>query len=249
MPAITDGEFLQQPKNPNTKIWRYMDFAKYVSMLQHESLYFTRSDLFEDKHEGLTNQGTFDYIKNDITRETGVDFSKYIPYSDKYLKKFHYINSWHMNNQESYAMWKIYGTRVEAVAIQSEYSLLAKHLPQDMHIWLGLIKYTDQDEINPTNKTYSNFMFKRKPFTFEQEVRAIFLKCADTSCSQKDMEKLVNMQKEGYHINISLTELIKTIYISPFAPDWFDELVKSVTNKYGFDFPIIKSDLLKDPVY
>ncbi len=36
----------------NSQIWRYMDFTKFVSLLSSKSLYFTRSDQFEDLFEG-----------------------------------------------------------------------------------------------------------------------------------------------------------------------------------------------------
>ena len=32
------------PKDENAKIWRYMDFTKFVSMLDKSALFFTRVD-------------------------------------------------------------------------------------------------------------------------------------------------------------------------------------------------------------
>ena len=42
----------KQPKNEDSKVWRYMDFSKLVSLIDSESLYFTRADKFEDPFEG-----------------------------------------------------------------------------------------------------------------------------------------------------------------------------------------------------
>ncbi|WP_309260395.1 hypothetical protein [Bacillus cereus] len=36
----------------DAKLWRYMDFAKLVSLLSNESLYLCRSDKFRDVFEG-----------------------------------------------------------------------------------------------------------------------------------------------------------------------------------------------------
>ncbi|WP_257150127.1 hypothetical protein [Bacillus cereus] len=36
----------------NAKLWRYMDFAKLVSLLSNQSLYFCKSDEFRDVFEG-----------------------------------------------------------------------------------------------------------------------------------------------------------------------------------------------------
>ena len=35
------------------KIWRYMDFTKFVNLLDTESLFFCRADRFYDKWEGI----------------------------------------------------------------------------------------------------------------------------------------------------------------------------------------------------
>ena len=52
MPAVTDHPDFKQPSNPNIKIWRYMDFTKYVSMLDLGGLYFRRFHLLDDRFEG-----------------------------------------------------------------------------------------------------------------------------------------------------------------------------------------------------
>ena len=40
------------PSNGNTKIWRYLDFTKFVSLLQRKALFFCRSDRLGDSFEG-----------------------------------------------------------------------------------------------------------------------------------------------------------------------------------------------------
>ena len=37
---------------PNAKLWRYMDLAKFLFLLENSSLFFTRLDHFKDKFEG-----------------------------------------------------------------------------------------------------------------------------------------------------------------------------------------------------
>lgn len=37
---------------PKTKLWRYMDLAKFFSVLEMSSLFFTRIDHFKDSYEG-----------------------------------------------------------------------------------------------------------------------------------------------------------------------------------------------------
>jgi len=40
------------PPDENIKIWRYMDFTKFLSFIDKETLFFTRVDQLEDKFEG-----------------------------------------------------------------------------------------------------------------------------------------------------------------------------------------------------
>ena len=39
---------------PETELWRYMDFAKFVSMLEQRSIYFARADVLGDPFEGAS---------------------------------------------------------------------------------------------------------------------------------------------------------------------------------------------------
>src|SRR5258708_16663677 len=45
------SQYINQPE-PQTKIWRYMDFTKYVSLLDRHSLFFCQLKWFDDKYEG-----------------------------------------------------------------------------------------------------------------------------------------------------------------------------------------------------
>jgi len=43
---------LEKPKNENATIWRYMDFTKFVSLLDRRELFFSRTDRLGDPFEG-----------------------------------------------------------------------------------------------------------------------------------------------------------------------------------------------------
>jgi hypothetical protein len=40
------------PVDQDTKISKYLDFTKFISMLETDSLYFARADKLTDRHEG-----------------------------------------------------------------------------------------------------------------------------------------------------------------------------------------------------
>ncbi len=55
------GNYLMYVKHSNSKlpgdltkkIWRYMNFTKFVNLIDSESLFFCRADKFHDKWEGV----------------------------------------------------------------------------------------------------------------------------------------------------------------------------------------------------
>ena len=62
-------EAFKTPENENVKIWRYMDFTKFLSILINKELYFRRSDMLkDDPFEGSLTQINVktrdEYIKN-----------------------------------------------------------------------------------------------------------------------------------------------------------------------------------------
>jgi hypothetical protein len=48
----TQHESFALPTNKDIPIWRYMDLAKYLSMLDSQSLFFSRATLLGDPFEG-----------------------------------------------------------------------------------------------------------------------------------------------------------------------------------------------------
>ena len=79
------------------------------------------------------------------------------------------------------------------------------------------------------------FLFKRKSFQYEREVRII------TDVSKNNLT--IN---DGLKINININQLIERIYIHPKSENWYKNLVIQLVKKLGYDFTIEKSDLESD---
>jgi hypothetical protein len=59
----------KKPRNGDQKIWRYMDFTKFIDLLISDSLYFSRSDKFSDSFEGSLPRMTYNtrrFILNNL---------------------------------------------------------------------------------------------------------------------------------------------------------------------------------------
>lgn len=165
MPANRAHPAFTQPHNPAVPVWRYMDFAKYVAMMESACLHFSRLDFLGDPFEGSLSKAEF--VRLNETAQKG-EAAGTLPgrWKGKYLdvllhsaragRKQNYVSCWHINVNESEAMWRLYSQSGYAIAVQST-------------------------------------------------------------------------------------------YVSPSAPNWFAELVSTVTKRYGYDLPVIKSNLSAAP--
>jgi hypothetical protein len=244
---VTDSTCFD-PKE-NYKIWRYLDLARFLDLLISYQIYFSRLDKFEDPYEGYLPA-------ND-------DYLKRVASVFNYVNKFQYANCWHINENESAAMWKLYLDSKNGIAIQSTVNRLKKSLQDaDERVYISEIQYRDYSKINPlhvndaiknpnsvTVKRSSNIeqisfypgTFKRKSFEHEKELRAI-CKTLDDPNFQEKMHIEPNTPA-GKKVNCKILELIESIYISPTADAWFESLVNTIIAKLNFKFQIIPSKL------
>lgn len=242
----------------NTKLWRYMDFTKYVSMLSSSSLFFARADTFDDFYEGAKgvakNKDKWDsfyleFFRHALTNPPeGIDLNhdesyieseskrllKELEEGGKNIRKRVFINCWHANDYESEAMWRLYAQLFNnAVAIQTTYESLYENIGKKYLIEIGKVKYIDY------SKSFAgvndSFWKKRKSFAHEQEVRAII-----HDFETQDLGKLVSCD---------LNNLIDNVYVSPTAPKWFHKLVEEINLKYGITVPVKQSQLNEEPFF
>jgi hypothetical protein len=248
MPANTTHEVFKQPVDTNMRIWRFMNFTKFVSLLSSKSLYLPQSSFFDDPYEGNYPKANFEIAPEELVDSIPSDIndvSKWV----RNFKQWTYINCWHLNEYESAAMWKLYSTTSESIAIETTYENLKQVLPED--VYLGKVNYIDYEkERLSTKNLFEPFVTKRKSFEHEKEIRIVR---QDLPLEIKDSKPFLNMIKKndtlGININVNLNELIKIVHISPEAPNYFFDLVKDVIEKYDVSCEVKKSDLYKDPIY
>ena len=243
---------------PMEKLWRYMDLGKFISLISTKTLYFASASSFQDPFEGAkgtaSNKGKWDSFYTDFLKkaiitapgneakifaegELDSEAERILSDMNKnglIMREHTYISCWHCNDYESEAMWKLYSMNVtNAIAIQTTAQGLYEALDKDPQISIGKINYIDyQNKFAPIN---GSFWYKRKAFAYEQEVRAIFT----------DFEA----KTSGVTINVNLNKLIEAIYISPYAPAWFESVVRSVAEKYGINKPIYYSEMTEAPFF
>ncbi len=204
------------------RLWRFMDFTKYVAMLDAGALYFTRSDRFSDPFEGALARGN---PRPENGRGAPDEFRRRV-----------LVSSWHRNDHESAAMWRIYLAGSDGVAIRTTAGALQRALagrPEPIRV--GAVRYLDyeRDQV-PEHGTLERFLCKRRSFEYEQEVRALW--CADEPVAE-----------EGHYLHVDLGRLLDAVVVSPSASSWFGRLVVSVTERYGLDLHVVTSELAEEP--
>ncbi len=217
------------PKDPNTIVWKYLDLSKFLELLLSQKLFMSRSDKFEDQYEGTFSEPTFEEIKR-----LSINNPEFLDYYKSHREKV-VISSWHINEYESFAMWQIFTGNSEGLAIQSTIGRLqnAVNAEKKYQQYIGEVNYIDyKKEYIPFDDMFFPFLFKRKSFQYEREVRII-----------SDVKNENITIKEGMKIDIDINQLIEKIYIHPKSENWYKKLVIELVSKLGYDFAIEKSDL------
>ena len=192
----------------------------------------SRSDKFEDQYEGTFSEPTFEEI-----RKLSIDNPDFLNYYKTHREKVA-ISSWHINEYESFAMWQIFTQNSEGLAIQSTIGRLQKALQPEEHFqqYIGEVNYIDyKKEYIPFDDLFFPFLYKRKSFQYEREVRII------SDVTQNNLKL-----NDGLKINVDVNLLIEKIYIHPKSENWYKNLVIQLVAKLGFDISIEKSDLEND---
>ena len=217
-----------------------MSFDKFVSLIKN-GLYFCRLDLFNDPFEGSFAYG------NQKIRE-GVDpdstsFEKFKHFSRE-VRKLIFVNCWHMNDYENYAMWKIYSYQNKSISIRTSIKRLKESI-EDRSVIISEVKYIDyRKEMIPEDNMLYIFLYKRNFFKFENELRLWFQDNPDSVSNG-----IVEISKKNEFVKINLETLIEEIYISPNADISFYNKVKKELDKINLNKPIIQSSLDDKPLY
>lgn len=223
---------IKLPEDPNTIVWKYLDLSKFLDLLMSQKLFMSRSDKFEDQYEGTFSEPTYEEIKK--LSENNPEF---LDYYKSHREKV-VVSSWHINEYESFAMWQIFTQNNEGLAIQSTIGRLQKALKPEINYsqFIGEVNYIDyKKEYIPFDNMFFPFMFKRKSFQYEREVRII------SNLSENNIK--IN---DGLKIDVDINQLIEKIYIHPKSENWYKKLVIELVSKLDYNIEIEKSDLESD---
>ena len=221
---------------PQTALWRYMDVARFLALIDRKELYFPRLHELQndDAWEGAVSlsDSAFEHDR-EYMHKAATDINSTLPM----------VSCWHENETESVAMWKLYVSGREGVAIKTTVASLIQLLSVGRELKLGRVLYRDIDDFEPPPNIFSfedgnctggifrpteRFIFrKNKGYTHEQEVRAVIYETYDGTQAifspgvfhdlrlQRDPEK-----PSGMSVQVDIPVLIHKIVVSPAFPSW-----------------------------
>ncbi len=238
----------------DTMLWRYMDLSKALVLVKTAMLYFALPRELGDPWEGAHTEMMATALKSKLGSEEYRRLRSLYALAAADMV----VNCWHANTHESVAMWKLYTTGGDGVAIQTTVGRLKRSVEREpFPIHIGSVQYLDyeRDTIDGFN-TLSPLVCKRKSFAHECEVRAFIPfpaarqleVVARTQHVQLGTTVAVARLQQGVSISVDLRELVQRVVVSPGYPSWSLGVLNDILQSSGLELEAERSDLLKQPV-
>jgi hypothetical protein len=224
--------YVKQPDD-EVCVWHYMDLARYMLLLEQRALFFEQVDAVDCQFEGYGTIGNVAPGTNihDAARET-TEFSAL-------SRASLVVSCWHMGDCESAALWQLHADA--PVAIKSTVQRLKRGLNYSLlkYVKIGAVNY-QPPAILSTEAGVSievDYFFKRQSFAHEREVRIL--------AHARDLDLVT--RNGGLLASADLGALVEQVCVSPKAPPWFADLVRSITNStYHVDVEVAQSTLRRE---
>lgn len=182
-----------------------------MDLLESEDLFFTHLPAFSDGLEGSLTERSRDrlfhwfYERNNDATTAHREVDLYENHQEAF-----YANCWHMNNAESYLMWKAYANCGFAVRTTFERAQAAFE-PFVGAITGGVVQYVDfEREVTPIGNVFNHVITKDLPYTDEREFRFLLWQ-HDPANSQ------ISFGLKGVRVRVDLQMLIDQIVINPLT--------------------------------
>ena len=226
---------------PTDILWRYMNVDRFTSMLETRSLWFSRLDEFNDRHEGHwydygdEQPGSLDMMHRHLALESTT------------------ANCWRADESLSPRAWREYTCEKDGIAIKTDVASLKASLNGPYMVTLVPVTYADgpADANYRLFDTLAHIRTKSAEYAWEQEVR-IFDVSQHTLLTDLIIEEeivdamsLVNVlsrplraKSDSYRVDLSA--MVKEIHLSPSADDELIDVVRAAACEHGLQgVPII----------
>ncbi len=249
---------LSLPGDPDVVLSRYLSLGKLLDLLSSKSLFLSKVSNLGDAFEGSLTQPEFDARREEIEER----FRKHPRSVEKSMQKFTrlllentFVSCWTLGEIESEAMWRLYCGGEEGVCIRTSLARLQETV-DDPRVYATQIRYLDykQDRFPSENTILGPFTCKRLAFEHEREFRLIISNIPpdyfDDDSGPVDIPDVSeNNPVAGIRVAVDPNHLIESILTNPFAPGWYQVVVKKAIERYGPTLQVMDSSLSGQPLY
>lgn len=221
-----------------TIVRRYLDLPKYLDLLRSATLCLQRADGFADRFEGALTP-LFRRSLNEAHAKGQIKYDA--AYFWRRARAGSYVSCWSLGAKDNMALWQLYGGGANSVVITSTLGRLMRiALEWQTKVLIHKVEYIDHFKSpDMIIGRYTDLLrFKHEAYKYEAEVRIVVPKQDDTWESNPSDLRLPMSD---------LNALLRSVVVSPEAEDWFCELVKDISRKYGVTVPIRRSQLTSLP--
>ncbi len=158
------------------------------------------------------------------------------------------VNCWHKNEVESVAMWKLYTSGEDGVAIQTTVGSLKSCLAQEpRNLFIVEVEYSDHDFGPPAGSSDSlvPLTTKRRSFRHESEVRILLDRGSGRDLTIASW--VSGEANKGESLAVNCATLIEKVVVSPAFPTWAIKSLQSRLEEGRIPVKIQTSDLLRLP--
>lgn len=202
------------PLDPNTRVWRYMSFAKLVWILQKKQLWFSRADLLGDRWELTPDSPQLNNIINKrLPESTAQATTERVAKIVREMRAQTFVNCWNASQHESHALWRIYCPSSEGVAIQTTLARLG-----EIGLPIEEVVYGPHGTDGAVPAIHRLVTQKRPMFAYENEVRIILVQ--DFDHGNRDGRSTI-----GAGVDWDPEKHLECVWIHPEAQYWFMEAV------------------------
>ncbi len=210
---------LRRPKSSLQPLWRYLSAERLKDLLSTSELFFSHLATLEDRYEGALTQRTHAHLASWLqlhNKSTYAQAQREVDHYQKLSQQF-YVSCWHMNDHESYLMWKAYAGRGYAIKTSFE-RIQAAFDKATCAINGGVVEYVDfERDATSIGNVFNHVATKDKPYSDEREFRLVFW---EPDPRNQEYPKA----KNGLRVPVDISMLIHSIVASPFADPMDGEL-------------------------
>lgn len=221
---------------PNSMLWRYFDFQKFISLVIEESLFFNRMDKMEDTNEGISiNQLLLRYgseIEKEIVKRNKKESGrKELPLATRQKKYF--LSCWLIHHRESVAMWNSYSDS-DGIALKIDASKLINAITQESFVQNDIEK---MKTLYHGGIVYKDFFDPKHRMQFKEEIDIIGFQKDESFAHEKEYRFLIKQDLHNYKndevafVKLKLENFKKLKFDLVFHPkmeSWKKENIKSV---------------------